>query len=313
MGERVRASYHGLRISTSTFIHEQMTENVTTRQLAERYDALLFDSYGVLVNEGRGLPGAAELVAWLESNGINYLIVTNDASRSIESRARRFIEQGVPVPAHRIVNSGILIPAFFRENNLDGAATVVFGSPDAVEYALEGGAEIVPPERMADARVFILADDAGFDWRPNLNQLLSVLNQKALDGTPVTLLLPNPDIIYSTGHREYSFAAAALADMIESAMGRLFGADPQHTFARLGKPHAPIFAEAHRRAGAALDKRSLVMIGDQLETDIAGANAYGIDSAVVTTGISQGNSTAALSALPEPVRPTYLLEDISPG
>jgi ribonucleotide monophosphatase NagD (HAD superfamily) len=52
------------------------------------------------------------------------------------------------------------------------------------------------------------------------------------------------------------------------------------------------------------------MIGDQLETDIAGANNFGIDSAVVTGGINRFNSIDDLSSLPPAIRPTYLLRSI---
>ena len=287
-----------------------MTTPVTIRQLADRYDTLLFDSYGVLVNEATGLPGASELIEWLEKSGKSYFIVTNDASRSINSRAEKFVEQGVPVPAERIVNSGCLIPQFFRQNGLTGAPTVVFGSPDAFAYVEEGGAKIVPLDQMNEATVFVLADDAGYDWRSNLNELISTLNHKALISEPFTLLLPNPDLIYSSGENEYSFAAAALAEIVESALERLFGDSPDHRFIRLGKPFPPIFDEAMRRAGAT-NRKTVVMIGDQFETDIAGAVSYGIDSAVVTTGINRIGRIDGLSQLPVAHRPDYLLSSLS--
>ena len=53
-------------------------------------------------------------------------------------------------------------------------------------------------------------------------------------------------------------------------------------FTRLGKPNAPIFQEALRQAGTT----DVVMVGDQLGTDILGANRLGIPSALVTTGLS---------------------------
>lgn len=288
----------------------RMTTPVTIQQLAERYETLLFDSYGVLVDESAGLPDARELIAWLESTGKNYMIVTNDASRSIESRAAKFVEQGVPVPAERIVNSGCLIPQFIKQNGFEGAPTAVFGSRDAIGYVRQGDAEILSFDRIAEARLFVLADDAGFDWRPSVNRLISVLNQKRLDSEPFTLLLPNPDLVYPSGVREYSFAAAALAEMIESALTRLFGEAPDHRFIRLGKPYAPIFDEALSRVGSK-SRDSVVMIGDQFETDIAGAVSYGISSAIVTTGINRLKTADELSKLPAEHRPDYLLSSLA--
>jgi ribonucleotide monophosphatase NagD (HAD superfamily) len=47
----------------------------------------------------------------------------------------------------------------------------------------------------------------------------------------------------------------------------------------------------------------VVMIGDQLETDIRGANAAGIASALVTSGVAQLPKTE----IPSEIRPRYLL------
>ncbi len=290
-----------------------MTSLTTINELAERYELLLFDSYGVLVNESSGLPNAKELIEWLESTDKNYLIVTNDASRSIPSRAAKFVEQGVPVPAERIINSGSLIPRYYRENDLAGTPTAVFGSMNAVAYVEQGEGVSVPLDQMARASVFVLADDSGFDWRSRMNELISVLNRKVLDGQPFTLLLPNPDIVYPSGERAYSFAAASLAEIIETALDRLFGERPEHRFIRLGKPYLPIFEEAFRRAGISKAPDAAVMIGDQLETDIAGAVSYGIPSAIVTSGISRFQSAEEYSALPESIRPDYLLPSLDLG
>jgi HAD superfamily hydrolase (TIGR01450 family) len=285
-----------------------MTSLTTIRELAEKYDTLLFDSYGVLVNESHGLPGARELVEWLERSGKHYFIVTNDASMSIPTRTRKFVQQGVPVPAERIINSGVLIPRYFKENGLAGVPTLVLGSPDAVDYVREGGAKLLPLSEADSATVFVLADDGGFDWRSAMNTLLSALNRRAEAGLPVKLLLPNPDLVYPSGEREYAFAAAGLVLMVEAALERLFGPREDLIFTRLGKPFASIFEEAHRRAGGG----SMVMIGDQIETDIVGANAFGIPSAIVTSGISRLRTVEAAGVLPEAQRPTYLLKSIQP-
>jgi len=45
---------------------------VTIDELIDRYDALLLDAYGVLVNGDGALPGAAELVATLNGTGKPY-------------------------------------------------------------------------------------------------------------------------------------------------------------------------------------------------------------------------------------------------
>jgi ribonucleotide monophosphatase NagD (HAD superfamily) len=72
-------------------------------------------------------------------------------------------------------------------------------------------------------------------------------------------------------------------------------------FVSLGKPHPAIFEEAVRRAGT----RHMVMIGDRLETDIRGANDFGIASALVTAG-----GAVAASVPSHGPQPTCLLSSI---
>jgi ribonucleotide monophosphatase NagD (HAD superfamily) len=73
---------------------------------------------------------------------------------------------------------------------------------------------------------------------------------------------------------------------------------------RPGKPNAPPFAEALRRSGT----RDMVMLGDQLETDIRGANDFGFDSVLVTTGVTASPRTP----LAAQVRPAYYLRSLAP-
>jgi hypothetical protein len=51
----------------------------------------------------------------------------------------------------------------------------------------------------------------------------------------------------------------------------------------------------------------VLAVGDRLDTDIAGAVAAGMDSALVLTGV---DSVSSLAVAPTPLRPTYLVEDL---
>ncbi len=47
--------------------------------LVEKYSVLLFDAYGVLVDKVGALPGARELIAYLNRSGKRYYVLTNSA------------------------------------------------------------------------------------------------------------------------------------------------------------------------------------------------------------------------------------------
>lgn len=70
-----------------------------------------------------------------------------------------------------------------------------------------------------------------------------------------------------------------------------------------GKPERAIFDTAVERFGG--DRR--LFIGDRLDTDIKGANAAGIESALVLTGVDQPKQVLAADAKS---RPTYVLRDL---
>jgi FMN phosphatase YigB (HAD superfamily) len=79
-------------------------------------------------------------------------------------------------------------------------------------------------------------------------------------------------------------------------------------FDRLGKPEPHLFARASKLLGIAPDR--LVMIGDQLETDVAGARAAGCDAALLA-GISRWRDENSTHD-PQAVAPTWLLDKLWP-
>ena len=68
-----------------------------------------------------------------------------------------------------------------------------------------------------------------------------------------------------------------------------------------GKPHAPVYDRCLSLMGVA-DKRRILAVGDSLRTDVAGANAAGIDVALVTFGIHREELGGAWGEAVDPVK-----------
>lgn len=273
--------------------------------LVAHYDVLLFDAYGVLVEASRALPGAAELITALERRGVPHLIVTNDASRSARTCAERYQTLGIPVPEHRVITSGMLIDGYFRRNRLRGAECIVLGTEDSREYVRQAGGVVVPLDE-CDSRTIrcvVVCDEHGFPFLDHVDEALSVIVQKLDRGEPVDLVVPNPDLIYPKSPGRFGVASGSIALVIEAALALRYPEGERPRFERLGKPHTPIFDEALARAGT----RRAVMIGDQLQTDIRGANAAGLHSALVTFGVTQDVD----GALAPELRPTWVLRSLA--
>jgi len=248
----------------------------TVRELLARYDGVLLDVYGVLMDARGPLPGAGELLAALA--GRPYAIVTNDASRSPATYAARFAKHGITVPADRFVTSGSLLAGY---TPIRGARTCVLGTADSRAYAEAGGAIVVALGDELDA--LAVCDDAGFPFLEGIETALNAVIRAVEAGRRPALVLPNPDLVYPKGGGELGFTAGAIALLIETAVARRFPS-LQLRFDHLGKPEPHLFAEAARRL--ALPPERLVMIGDQLETDVAGARAAGVATALLA-GVSR--------------------------
>ena len=276
-------------------------EETTPTRLIEGYDALLLDAFGVLIDGQGALPGAPELIAHLNRTGHPFWVVTNDASRLPNSAAARYQALGLAIEADRVITAGSLLTHYFREHGLNGLRCAVIGPPDSEQYVAEAGGEVVPWQDAAASRVeaLVVGDDGDFDFMSRMNEALSLLFRCCDAEQPLRLILPNPDLVYPAGPGRFGFTAGSIAMWFEAALAVRYPDRPRRTFTRLGKPYPAIFEEAAQRAAS----RRLVMVGDQLETDIRGARAFGIDAALVTFGLTGDD----LGHLPPERRPTYLL------
>lgn len=292
--------------TTPTSTPPRAAPSATTIQaLLDDYDGILLDAYGVLVDARGLLPGAAALLGELARRRTPYAIVTNDASRSAATYVERFARLGIALEPERIVTSGSLLPGYFRDRGLAGARTAVLGTKDSIAYVREGGGVSIPIEPGMEIDALAVCDDAGTPFLEGIELGFSAVVRAVEAGRVPALVLPNPDLIYPKGAGEYGYTAGAMALLIEAALARRWP-DRRLRFDHLGKPEPHLFAEAQRRLGTA----RVVMIGDQLETDVAGARAAGIDAALVD-GVSRWEGPPAGEALTG-IAPTYLLATIEP-
>jgi HAD superfamily hydrolase (TIGR01450 family) len=279
-----------------------MTElrETTMEELIACYPVLLLDAYGVLVNSSGALSGAAGLIDELNRTQKPYYLLTNDASKLPRTAASRFQGYGLEIDPERIITSGGLLKNYFKTHNLSGARCAVLGPDDSAQYVRDAGGKVVSPANGFDA--VVIGDEAGFPFVDTVDMVLTELIHKVERGEKFSLVLPNPDLIYPKADRGYGITSGSIALLFEAALRLRYPGRPGLSFDRLGKPNAEIFEEALGRSGTV----NMVMIGDQLETDIRGANAFGLDSVLVGTGVSDPTT----ADIPDHLQPTYSLRSI---
>lgn len=253
----------------------------TAIDLVDRYAGVLLDAYGVLVAHGQALPDAARFLDALEERGTPWFVVTNDASRTPATCARFYREVGLAVDEARVISSGALLAGYFAEHDLAGARCVVLGPADSRALVEQAGGVLVPADDDG-LDVLVVADEGEFPFIETVDAALTSVFRALDRGRTPRLVLPNPDLLYPKGDGAVGIAAGSIAGLFERALAQRLR-DRAPTFDRLGKPFAPIFDEAVRRAGT----RDLVMIGDQIATDVRGARDYGLAAALSLLGVDR--------------------------
>jgi ribonucleotide monophosphatase NagD (HAD superfamily) len=197
----------------------------------------------------------------------------------------------------------MLLEPHFAAHGIAGTRVAVLGPPGSVRFVERAGGVVVPWDGEFDA--LVIGDESGFPFLEGVDRALSSLYRMLDRGGRVHLVVPNPDLVYPRAGGDFGIAAGSMALMFEAALALRYPGRADLRFVRLGKPHAPIYEEAVARLGT----RKAVMIGDQLETDVRGALAFGLDAALVAGGVSRFDPEAVAPQR----RPTWLLESLLPA
>jgi glycerol-1-phosphatase len=252
--------------------------------IVDGYDSFLLDLDGVMFLGDEPIPGAAESVARLRKLGKGITFVTNNSSRTQAEVAEHLTTVGVAASPDEVETSALSTAAILAERGV-GTAFVV--GEEGIRQAL-GGAGIKVVDRDADrADAVVIGWDRGADYDKLMRAALLV--QRGAE-----FIATNADASYPAPGGERWPGAGALLAAVETTVGRRAEV--------IGKPHAPILVRALARAGGG---RPLV-VGDRIDTDIAGAAGLGWDCLLVLSGIS----SAADAAAADPA-PTYVGADVS--
>ena len=273
--------------------------------LVENYDAIAFDSYGVLVDGIDPLPGAIEFTVRLSNLGKPWVLATNDASRLTDCRVEVMRGQGFGITTDQVISAGALLGRYFEERGLLGTQCIATGSGDAVEFVRLAGCDPVALTSDDDvSKSLALAGITGYDWSTATSDMLTLIIRRTDAGNPLHLVVPNPDVLYPDGLDRFAIGPGGLAEMIEAAVSRRFGDDDAVKFTKLGKPYSPMFDAIKERFNRF---ERVAFVGDQLHTDIAGANQAGLDSVLIGTGITRWTEADDLSDVPDSMMPKLLL------
>ncbi|RWF05597.1 MAG: hypothetical protein EOS81_04230 [Mesorhizobium sp.] len=270
-------------------------ESPAPQTLAECYDAILFDAIGVLISENEALPGAADILARLNMSGQPYYIVTNISSGSDETIFARLRGAGLPIPTvDRIVSAGGVARHRVLEELAAGRLVSYVGSADAAHEIFDKHPNLHCADTAEIFDTLVVLDDEGFDFKRAADHILSTFQRRLVEKAEMPCIIAaNADIIYPSKSGSLVFGPAIIGPMLQAGLAPL-GAPPI-SVEFMGKPGRAIFDECIARAGT--DR--LLMVGDQVDTDIKGAKAAGLDALLVTTSLNFGELRQGENGAPD--------------
>lgn len=279
------------------------TELQNILDLKDKYDTFIFDKWGVLWDGEKLFPGVINLFTDLKKAGKKIVILSNatmTASKAEDSLTKSNLLKGIHYDG--MITSGAYLQhqieqGFFEKKFRPNYTFYCFGKP-STPWSPQ-------PSHICDS-----LQEADFVYLGPLTDTITPIHdnletqnflRECLRLNKI-IVCANPDIYTNTkGERRY--AQGAIADAYENMGGKVYW---------MGKPYPEIFDFTCQTFKT--DKKKSVMVGDSLRTDIAGANAAGLDSILI-------HETGILAHLPktklpqemkkEKAYPTYTLSRLT--
>lgn len=227
----------------------------------------LFDLDGVFYKgkETRAKIGGTKAIEALRKEGRIIFVLTNNSTDSSETVYQRLVDFQIPVRRDEVLTSGKMTAEYLREER--GKISYFLVGEEGLDHEMK---KCGHKRVLGESADFVVI---GLD-RSVTYEVLDKAARLARNGAGIVATHYAALYMYRTGP---AMAAGPLVKAVEYASGKRATV--------IGKPSPLMFRIALRRAGCR--KEETVMVGDQVDTDIAGASRAGVDSILVTSGIDQ--------------------------
>ncbi|MFQ3535377.1 MAG: HAD-IIA family hydrolase [Aggregatilineales bacterium] len=236
--------------------------------------ACALDLDGVVWREDEKLPAVPEFFEFLCEQGIPYVFITNNSTRTPAQYLARLEAFGIPAVLQQIITSGAVTAEEIARRFPLGTPFYALGSQNLIDLIALRGYPLDPEH----AQIVVVGLDRNLTY-----DKLRIAGQRILAGA--AFIATNGDATFPLPNGEIGPGAGSLV----SAVATMTGQQPY----MIGKPAAPMFEAALRCLG--VPAAQALMIGDRLDTDILGAQRVGMKSALVLTGISRADDLSAIT------------------
>jgi len=243
----------------------------------------LTDMDGVLVHEGRIIPGAAEFLARLRDHGRRFLVLTNNSIFTARDLRARLAASGLDVPEQAIWTSALATAQFLDQQQPGGSAYVI-GEAGLTTALHEIGYVLTE----TDPDYVVLGETRTYSFEA-ITKAIRLIEAGA------RFIATNPDPTGPSPEGPLP-ACGAVAALITKAT--------RATPYVVGKPNPMMFRSAMNTIDA--HSETTAMIGDRMDTDIVAGMEAGLRTYLVLTGSTRPEDVARF-----PYRPSRILDSIA--
>ena len=250
---------------------------------ADEGKSFIIDMDGVLIKDGAMIPGADRFISHLNSEGVRYLVLTNNPIYTPGDLADRLLIMGLDISADRIFTSA-MATALFLQSQQPMARAFVIGEAGLTE-ALHGIGYVITEH---NPRFVVLGETLYY----NLESVKKAI-RLIVKGAHFIATNPDPTDASADGLEP---ACGAMAALIERATG------VQPYF--VGKPNPLMLRTALNYLG--VHSENTVMVGDRMDTDVVSGVEAGMETVLVLTGVTDRDGLARF-----PYQPTHVVESLA--
>jgi HAD superfamily hydrolase (TIGR01458 family) len=247
------------------------------------FKGVLIDLDGVLYVGDTAINGAMAAIQFLIDEGYKFRFVSNTTRKCRATIARRLSTMGINIPEQYLFTPPQAAIAYMRNTGKERYYLLTTGD---VEEEFESSRRSIPAER---PDVVVIGDAGDKITYETLNTAFRCL----MDGAELIALEKDRYWMAPDG---LSLSAGPLVSALEFATGK--------TATVVGKPSAAFFGLALQDMG--LSPSQVVMIGDDIVTDIGGAHQAGMSGILVRTGKYRKEAVDCAA-----IKPDYIIDSIA--
>lgn len=238
------------------------------KYLQPQIQGLILDMDGVLYTDSTPIGDLPAIFGRIQGLGMKAVMATNNSTRTVEMHLERFSKFGVNLEPWQVVTSTDAVAELLKRDLPPGSPVFPIGEPGLLHVLESSGFEVVSTVDAPRAAAVVMGVDRGINFDKVVEATLLIRAGRPFYAT-------NPDKTFPTPRGQIP-GNGAWYSVIETATG----VSPIIA----GKPGTFILELARQRLGMQNDQ--VVVVGDRLETDIAGGQAMGSQVALVLSGIS---------------------------